>query len=493
MSTLPAAHAADDLVSSVLPLSRSTRIGQTVTAFATVINSSGRALSGCGVTLPGFSGTLTYQMTNPTTNAVTGTPNTPFALAKDASQSLVLALTPQTMISPTVERFVFQCAGANAGPGIDGINTLLLSSDAAQPPDVVALAATPSRDGTLQLNGTQTQVFAVATVNIGVSAPIAVSVDWGDIKLPLYVAICQTNPTTGACMNPPTSTVTVNIGANATPTFGFFVNASGPLPFFPSLVRAFVRFKDAGGTVRGSTSIALTTRNLPAVSATAGGFYRGVFRITSGPFTGRFGVTNFIISEDGEMRGVTFANPTTINSLFSGRAVIDNQFLYASAGSVVAALGFRLDDGSVLSPLAVAGAVSPHNFLAGQYQVNGETGSFYAGYDASVYERPSSLTAVGGGWRIRDLQGNAVGTLQVGANGSFTGSDSVGCGYSGTISIIDPRYNAYRVNLNVGSCGSATGPYEGLAGFDSTFSANDTLRFALSGATLAEVNAITRF
>jgi hypothetical protein len=41
--------AADDLVAAVLPLSRSAQIGQTVTAFATVINSSGGALSGHGV------------------------------------------------------------------------------------------------------------------------------------------------------------------------------------------------------------------------------------------------------------------------------------------------------------------------------------------------------------------------------------------------------------------------------------------------------------
>jgi hypothetical protein len=72
--------AADDLVAAVLPLSRSAQIGQTVTAFATVINSSGGALSGCTASLPNFSGTFVYQTTNPATNALTGSPNTPFSL-----------------------------------------------------------------------------------------------------------------------------------------------------------------------------------------------------------------------------------------------------------------------------------------------------------------------------------------------------------------------------------------------------------------------------
>jgi hypothetical protein len=81
----------------------------------------------------------------------------------------------------------------------------------------------------------------------------------------------------------------------------------------------------------------------------------------------------------------------------------------------------------------------------------------------------------------------------VNGNGSFSGSDISGCGYSGAISIIDSRYNAYRVNLNVSNCGVANGAYEGLAGLLSTLSTNDTLEFALSDPSFAQVNGITRF
>jgi hypothetical protein len=138
-------------------------------------------------------------------------------------------------------------------------------------------------------------------------------------------------------------------------------------------------------------------------------------------------------------------------------------------------------------------SVSPHNFLAGLYALPGETGEYYAQYDAAIYEQPSSLAAVSGRWTIRNLSGAATGTLTVNANGSFSGSDDLGCGYSATISIIDSRYSAYRINLSVMNCGPANGAYEGLAGLLRTYSANDTLEFALSDQSFAEVNGITRF
>jgi hypothetical protein len=137
--------------------------------------------------------------------------------------------------------------------------------------------------------------------------------------------------------------------------------------------------------------------------------------------------------------------------------------------------------------------VSPHSFLAGLYAVPQETGEYYPQYDAAIYEQPSSLAAVSGSWTIRNLSGAATGTVVVNGNGSFFGSDILGCRYSGTFTIIDSRYNAYRVNLNVSTCGAANGAYEGLACLLSTRSANDTLEFALSDPSFAEVNAITRF
>ena len=104
--------------------------------------------------------------------------------------------------------------------------------------------------------------FAVATVNVGASAPITVTADTGSAQLPLTLTLCQTNPATGQCINPPTpaSSVTTQIDANQTPTFAVFAQAAAPIAFSPGVNRVHVRFKtQAGGTV-GATSVAVQTQ-----------------------------------------------------------------------------------------------------------------------------------------------------------------------------------------------------------------------------------------
>jgi hypothetical protein len=50
------------------------------------------------------------------------------------------------------------------------------------------------------------------------------------------------------------------INANATPTFGIFIQGNGNVTFDPAANRIFVRFKDSGGVTRGSTSVAVRTQ-----------------------------------------------------------------------------------------------------------------------------------------------------------------------------------------------------------------------------------------
>ncbi len=52
----------------------------------------------------------------------------------------------------------------------------------------------------------------------------------------------------------------LNFTAGATPTFSVFLQASGAIPFAPATSRVFVRFKDAGGGLHGSTSVAIETQ-----------------------------------------------------------------------------------------------------------------------------------------------------------------------------------------------------------------------------------------
>lgn len=54
--------------------------------------------------------------------------------------------------------------------------------------------------------------------------------------------------------------VTTQIGSNETPTFAVFAAGPGDVPFDPGGNRVFVRFRDAGATVRGATSVAVRTQ-----------------------------------------------------------------------------------------------------------------------------------------------------------------------------------------------------------------------------------------
>jgi hypothetical protein len=249
------------LVAAVLPSSRSVQVGTTATAFAALINAGTETAIACALTLITIlPATFTYQTTDPATNQVTGSPNTPVNVGAGATQSFVFALTPSAPIAPTDVQLSFDCANSDPAPINIGLNTLLLSASATPVPDVVALAATLTNDGIVNIPGaTGTGAFAVATVNVGVTGSITASADTGSATLPVNIFLCQTDPATGQCISAIDSGVTTQINANATPTFAIFAQGSGNLPFDPAANRIFVRFS-SGGVTRGSTSVAVRTQ-----------------------------------------------------------------------------------------------------------------------------------------------------------------------------------------------------------------------------------------
>jgi hypothetical protein len=246
----------------VLPESRSVEVGDTATAFATIINTGSATGASCAIapSLP-IPGTFVYQTTNPTTNALTGSANTPVDIAAGAAQSFVIALTPTAAFNATDVGFSFACANAPAAPTPTGLNTLLASASTSSVPDVVALVATAQNDGILHITGTSgSNAFAVATVNLGSASAITASINTADATLPLALTLCQTNPASGQCISAIGATVTTTIAANATPTFAIFGTADGAIPFDPADSRIFVQFSDSTGVVRGETSVAVQTQ-----------------------------------------------------------------------------------------------------------------------------------------------------------------------------------------------------------------------------------------
>ena len=253
-----------NLVAAVLPSSRSVQVGTAATAFATMINPSTETALACSPALPPSLAALinySYQTTDPATNQTTGTMNTPVDMGPGALQTFVVSLTPTQAFAPGDVAFSFDCFNSAPATSLPGINTLLLSSSLTPIPDIVALAATLTGDGIVNVAGAGgTGVFAVASVNVGTGSQITVTADTGGAALPIAITLCETNPASGDCLGPMGSMVTTQIAAGATPTFGIFIQGGGVVAFSPGVNRIFVRFSDPGGVIRGSTSVAVRTQ-----------------------------------------------------------------------------------------------------------------------------------------------------------------------------------------------------------------------------------------
>ena len=260
-SELISTNVTPPVFSAVLPSSRSVQVTTPATAFATIDNPSGATATACSISpVTNIPADFLYQTTDPLTNALIGTPNTPATIAPEASQSFVIAFTPTIAFDPTEVELQFNCTSTNmaAAPIIRGVNTLLLSASDTPTPDIIAIAATPSGDGIVHIPDVMgTGVFSIATANVGVIGIITASVDTGMISLPVSLSICETNPTTGDCISPIQSSIVTTIEATA--TFTVFVNGAGNVPLDPANNRIIIRFQDGSGITRGSTSVAVTT------------------------------------------------------------------------------------------------------------------------------------------------------------------------------------------------------------------------------------------
>jgi hypothetical protein len=172
--------------------------------------------------------TLGYQTTNPATNALTGTPDTPASIApSNGVQSFFVSFQGTSAVSAPGMALDFACDDV-APAAID----LVMSGTPVA--DIIALAATPSSNGISELPAGAAAAFAVASTNVGVTAPIIVSIDTGTATLRMTATICQSNPGTGQCLATPAAAVSPSFAAGATPTFSVFLQATGTIPFAPA-------------------------------------------------------------------------------------------------------------------------------------------------------------------------------------------------------------------------------------------------------------------
>ncbi len=443
------------IVAAVLPSSRAVAVGHTATAFATIINAGTTAATGCGISLPsGIQAGLTYNTTNPATNAVVGATNTPATIAPGAYQTYVIAITPTAAFASTDIALSFTCTGLDPAPTLSGINTLLLTATATPGPDIVALVATVSGNGTVALPGTNgTAAFAVATVNVGAADSITASADTGSsITLPVTITICQTVPSTGACMGTPNPTVTTTIAANATPTFGVFVTGNGNIADLPGADRISVRFKGSSGIFVGSTSVAVQTTGYVAPATAAEAF-------TASPTASATAGTPY---------SSCYCSPTPSGS--NGLCGFPTQ---SNPSGGHPPYHFQLGSGGGFPPLGVV--LQPNGCLSGTPSVSGTSNFTVCAIDLNGTQicRPSSVTA------MPSQAKTYTGTLS--GSGNFTRNFP---GFT-TCSFSDTYTGTVTVSLTTPTGGTPSGTISVTGTWVSTATGGSTSNFTCNSTSTA--------
>jgi len=260
-SSTPQAPQQPQLVAAVLPSSRSAQVGQSVTAFATLINTSSTTGTNCSIApLDPLPAGYEFYVTQPGTNEIVGAANTTVNIPANSPQSFVVQLTPTQEIAPREVQLRFGCDNLGSAAIVDGLTTLLFSASSLPAADLIALAATVSNDGVVRTNSTGAGAFSVASVNLGAAAALTASVRGTNPTVPLALSICPTD-SSGNCLQAAADTATLTVAANATPTFSVFVQTAELIPFDPANTRVQVTFTDSGGVVRGATSVAVVRDN----------------------------------------------------------------------------------------------------------------------------------------------------------------------------------------------------------------------------------------
>ena len=262
------AHAVD-VLTALLPFSRSVQIGgQPATAFAVMINVSGRDLTNCRfnpVTV--VPANFSFQKTN-AANAVIGAVGEAADIPAGGIQNFVFVLEPTAPIDSTEITFNFFCDGAEPAPVSPGVNTFLFSASTDPIPDILSIGAVLSNDGIINVPGTvppATGVMSVAAINLGAAGAITVEATKSNANIPGSAVVCETDPTTGGCQQTPAQTISTTIaavGSGPPSTFTTFITSPEPILFDPANTRISVVFRDATGNIRGATSAALRTRDI---------------------------------------------------------------------------------------------------------------------------------------------------------------------------------------------------------------------------------------
>lgn len=145
-----------------------------------------------------------------------------------------------------------------------------------------------------------------------------------------------------------------------------------------------------------------------------------------------------------------------------------------------------------LGAATIEGMYESGDWMSGTYRNSaGGTGTLALNY-SNLTDRGASLATAQGIWSFTDVFGTDTITIQ--NDGSFLGSDTSGCVYSGDVAAPDSTKNLYTMSMEITSCGIYDGPYTGLAVIADHFSGgtNNSFWFSVNSTDYVIVRAFQR-
>ena len=303
---------------AVLPNARSVPVGEPATFFVTMVNSGDQEAINCGPDLRNPDPNIALRRFElDSEGAIAGDFFDPISIPAGESRNILLELTASADTTGAIAlRF-----GCNNGAAayLPAINDVVLTSLSAGPTwDVIAVSATTTNDGVIDIAGPRRRgLMTVAATHIlpdgdsaGPAAPMRVTPRAGDFTSELDLEVCELDENS-LCIGDRAPFLDIDMAQGEPRFFAVFARSApnAGLPFMPDFLRVSLDFADRTGPgyVRASTSAAIRS---PA-PASAPDNAAGIYRIRMLPGGGGGGDNYFgwlYVDADGQTVGTIFDN-----------------------------------------------------------------------------------------------------------------------------------------------------------------------------------------
>lgn len=170
------------------------------------------------------------------------------------------------------------------------------------------------------------------------------------------------------------------------------------------------------------------------------------------------------------------------NGIQGAGAVSGTASAMQSSGTLFAPTGYEFTTGLTTSTFSLTGSGTSGVSLSGTYSAAGDTGTFTFSYDAAAdYAIPVVMANVAGAYQSTTTSSGYSTQGRLSSTGVFTGSDTYGGTFTGTLTAVDPAKNAFTVAVTYSAPGIPATAYRGLAFFE--FGGNTMLNIQASAST----------